>query len=576
METPAKLIEHFIAAFEEPLLRARAGERAYQLGLEHFDEGHVTLVADSGDRIEAVVSGAADYTVRMTVVRGKVEHDCRCPSGLKGQFCKHCVAAALAWKARPRAGKKAELTVADAARLLLEETPETAARMLTDWAGTDDRLRERLLTHAAYRTSPAAGAKMARRAFEKAVYIRDYVDYREAYGWASDVSAAIDNFDQLMKAGQAAPAIELCEWALKQLVEACGQIDDSDGQLTDLRDRIEEIHLRACEAAKPDPDALARSLFHTELEGGDLDLFSGAAQRYAKVLGKRGLAVFRELAEAEWEKVPVRKPGSQSDFESPGRFRIGRIMESLARASGDVDELATVISRDLSHSYSFLRIAEAYRDARQFDKALDWAERGLAAFPKTPDPRLRDLAAEEFHRRKQHDKAMDLMWATFLERPYLDTFQKLLRHAVTAGKRPEWCNRALTEIRGRIARGKADHSLLVEIFLDEGDDDLAWREAQSGGCSNYLWLRLADKRQQALPADAAPVYLRLAVVAVSTERGSRYENAVELLVKAAAAMQRIGESRQFLNELEALRARYKIKRNFTKLLDKHRNQLHLS
>ena len=92
-------------------------------------------------------------------------------------------------------------------------------------------------------------------------------------------------------------------------------------------------------------------------------------------------------------------------------------MESLAQASGDIEQLVAVMSRDLSSAYSYWKIAEVYREARQHDNALLWAEKGLKTFPDHTDGRLREFAAEEYHRRRRHDDAMKLVWAEFSERP---------------------------------------------------------------------------------------------------------------------------------------------------------------
>ena len=53
-----------------------------------------------------------------------------------------------------------------------------------------------------------------------------------------------------------------------------------------------------------------------------------------------------------------------------------------------------------------------------------------------------------------------------------------------------------------------DHSTLVEIFLWEGEDEQAWQEARTGECSRPLWLRLAERRQQAHPEEALSIYQR--------------------------------------------------------------------
>ena len=106
-------------------------------------------------------------------------------------------------------------------------------------------------------------------------------------------------------------------------------------------------------------------------------------------------------------------------------------------------------------------------------------------------PRLREFAAEEYHRRRRHDDAMTLMWAEFSERPFLETYKTLEKHAKKAGT-GQWRGRALGEIRLRIAKAKEkargqarprwlqaadNHSVLVEIFLYEGKAENAWREA---------------------------------------------------------------------------------------------------
>lgn len=584
------------SAINDAVIRRLAGEQSYQRGLDYFSHGHVEALEERGGGIRAVVRGTQDYTVDLSADDGVLDYSCDCPVGSDGAFCKHCVATALAWlnrDAKPARskgrGKVKEVTLADAGKILQAEDKDTLVRMVLEWAKDDDRLREQLILYAARRSGPDTGAAAVRRAFEKAVRVRDFVPYREATGWARGVDDAIDSIEQLLNDGQAAAVIELCESALQSLLGAIQAVDDSDGHFGMLRDRLQDIHYRACQEARPDPVELARRLFQWELHS-DFDVFYGAVARYAKILGAKGMKVYRELAEAEWQKVPERTAKHERS-ESGQHFRITHIMQSLAQASGDVEELVAVMSRDLSHAYSYLKIGEVYREARQHDQALLWAEKGLKAFPERTDGRLREFAAEEYHRRRRHEDAMKLMWAEFSERPTLETYRKLERHAGKAKTWPEWRERALAEIRQRIAKAKEksrgqtqprwmrpdnDHSQLVEIFLYEGDADAAWREAHDGGCSDGLWLRLAETREKDHPEDAAPIYLKQAEQAIVEVRNSRYDESVGLLTKAAAVMKRMDRSEEFVRNLEALRVEYKIKRNFIKLVEQKRKSLYLS
>jgi len=583
-------------AMNDAVIRRLADAQSYQRGLDYFSHGHVESVEDRGGSVHAVVRGNQDYTVALAAEDGVLDYSCDCPVGSDGVFCKHCVAAALAWLNRAVAlakssgrGKSKEVTLADAGKILQAEDKDTLVGMVLDWAKDDERLHERLILYAARRSGPDTGAAAVRRAFEKAVRVRDFVPYREATGWARGVDDAIDSVEQLLKDGQAAAVIELCESALQSLLGAIQAVDDSDGHFGELRDRLQDIHYQACQEARPDPAELARRLFQWELHS-DFDVFYGSAARYAKILGAKGMKVYRELAEAEWEKVPARTAKHERS-EWGQHFRITHIMESLAQAAGDIEQLVVVMSRDLSSAYSYWKIAEVYREARQYNTALLWAEKGLKAFPDHTDARLREFAAEEYHRRRRHDDAMKVMWAEFSERPFLETYKTLERHAKKAGVWPEWRGRALVEIRLRIAKAKEkargqarprwmqaddNHSLLVEIFLYESNPDEAWREAQAGGCSDSLWLQLATVREKEHPEEAVPIYLKQAEAAIAGTSNGRYEDSVRLLVKAASAMRRMDRGAEFVRHLEALRVKYKIKRNFIKLVEQTRKSLYLS
>ncbi|MBL0161464.1 MAG: SWIM zinc finger family protein [Bryobacterales bacterium] len=578
----------------DAVIRRLAGGRSYQRGLDYFSQGQVESLEDGGDCVRAIVRGNQKYHVILAADDEVPEYSCDCPVGSDGAFCKHCVAVALAWMNRAAEPSKAvgrrkteELTLVDAGKILQAKDKDTLLRLVLDWAKDDDRLRERLILYAARSAGPDRAADTVRRAFDNAVSVDGFIPYREATAWARGVDDAIDSIDQLLKDGQAGAVIELCELALQSLLEAVEAIDDSDGHFSMLRDRLQDIHYRACQKARPDPPELARRLFQWEMQS-DFDVFFGAAEQYADILGAKGMKVYGELAETEWAKVPARTVKSQRS-EWGQHFRITHIMESLAKASGDVEQLVTVMSHDLSSAHSYLRIAEAYRDARQHENALHWAEKGLKAFPDRTDARLREFVAEQYHRRGRHEEAMKLMWAEFIQQPLLAAYKTLERHANKAGAWPEWRERALAEIRSRIAKAKqkarqpahsrwmqdeGDYSPLVEIFLFEGDPESAWREAQTGGCSDRLWLRLAAAREKANPEDAAPIYMKLAEAAVAATSNGRYEDSVGLLVKAATAMRRIDRSAEFVHQLDALRVKYKIKRNFIKQLEQKRKSLY--
>ena len=574
-------------ALDRRTLRRMAGARSFERGEDYFAEGQVRALAEHEGILTARVLGTREYRVKLWVEEGDVEFSCTCPVGTDGAFCKHCVAVGLAWLEQGKEGKtspgkpaKPSVTMDDVRVFLAGQEKDVLVGMLLEQAMEDDRLRQRLLMKAARKARKGLDIATFRQAIDDAVDTGGFVDYRSAHDYAQGVEDVADSIEGLLKEGHAAEVIDLAEHALGAVEDAMGSIDDSDGCMGGIFERLQDIHHAACRKAKPDPEELARRLFKWELRT-DWDTFFGAAEKYAHVLGEKGLAVYRNLAEAEWAQVPALDAGRDDPGKHGNRFRITHIMETLARRTGDVEAVVAVMKRDLSSPYAYLRIAETFQEARKHDPALEWAERGLKAFPRRTDSRLREFLAGEYHRRKRHDEAMALAWAGFTDSPDLGQYENLKRHAGRIGRWGEWREKALAHLRERIdeakretrkdrwgGSGRADHSELVRIFLREKDDDAAWQEAKAGGCTNDLWMQLAAKRERDHPEDALPVYRQQIEPTLARKNNEAYRAAIGLLRQIRGLMVRLGREAEFARYLESVRAAHKPKRNFMKLLDR--------
>lgn len=576
------------AFLDRRTLRRMAGARSFERGEDYFVNKQVGAIAEHKGTITAKVQGTRPYRVKLWIEKEDLEYSCTCPVGADGGFCKHCVAMGLTWleggqlKLSGKGQAPPAVTMDDVHAYLSGQDKKALVDMLVDHAMEDDRLRQRLFMKTATKGSKGLDLATYRRAIDEAVESGGFVDYRSAYHYASGIEEAIDSVEELLKEGHAAEVIELTEPALEAVEEAMGSVDDSDGYMGGILERLQDLHHKACKKAKPDSEALARRLFKWELRA-DYDTFYGATETYADVLGEKGLAVYQNLAEAEWAKVPALGPGRDDPEKYGKRFRITHIMETLARQMGDVEAVAAVKKRDLSSAYAYLQIAETYKNAGKHDLALEWAERGVNAFPERTDSRLREFLAEEYHRRKRHDEAMALIWAEFTESPGLEQYRNLKAHAERVGQWQPWREKALEYLRKHIAGAKnerqkdqwawyrkADHSELVRIFLWEKDVEAAWREAQEGGCSNDLWLELAAKREKEHPENALPIYQRQIEPTLDRKNNEVYRQAIGLLRKVRELMVRLGRKAEFTNYLDEVRAAHKPKRNFMKLLDRAR------
>jgi uncharacterized Zn finger protein len=571
-----------------PTLRRLAGPRSFDRGENYFKLGLVRSLSEYNGTIKAKVKGAHTYTVKLREDDGELDYSCTCPMGDDGAFCKHCVAAGLFWLDRKKGenGKKAvrgggntEVTMEDVKGYLKTLERDVLVEMIMEQAQENDALREKLLMQAAREIRGGRRLSALKKIIREAIAPGDFIGYYQMRTYAARVQNILDTLENLLK-DNPIEVIELAEYALTETETAIESVDDSDGEMGDILQRLQDLHLAACRKVKPDPEELAARLFDRELNG-QWDVFHGAAATYASILGEKGLVVYRRLAEEEWKKIKPLGPSKAEPMSSHHRFNITHIMESLAEVSGDVETLVEVKKRDLSYAYHYLQIAELYKKSRNHDKAFEWAEAGVKAFPDRTDSRLRDFLAAEYHRRKRHDEAMKLIWADFSDCTSLANFQKLKTHAEWTGQWPAWREKALAFIRDDIARTKqprrgrlgawdvmGSNSLLVEIFLWEKDPDAAWRAAQAGGCSEHLWMRLAAGREQDHPQDAIDVYEKRIDPTVGRKNNQAYEDAAQLLKKIQRLMKRLNRDAEFADYLRQVRAAHKPKRNFMKLLDR--------
>lgn len=561
-----------------------AGPQFFERGERYHAAGNVRSIMQHGNAIFATVEGSENYEVRFAAVSDELRHECSCPVGQDGEFCKHCVAAALAWietgpgdhavDSDPR-GPTSIVKLDDVRPWLLEQSAGVLADLLLETAERDSRLREKLLRRAALATAKGIDLKAYRRAITAATRTGGFIEYGGAGSYADGVREAIEPVRELLAENpqHAAAVVELVEYALRRGTDALENADDSDGEISGLIRELEGLHLEACHAAKPDPEELATKLFEWEI-ADHWDVFYSAADTYADLLGEPGLATYRRLAEAAWKQLPELRPGDQVDYES-NRHRLTSIMELLARRSGEVDAVAAIKAKDLTSPYCYLEIAQLYHGAHRYDDALAWAERGQKAFPKQIDPRLLEFLADCYHSRERHEDALALIWGMYQSQPSLVSYQRLKHHAEVAGTWAHWRERAIAKLRDSIPAPSSKHgqrlwqgpyessaATLVRIYLWEEAIESAWSTAQQQQLPRTLWLELARHREKTHPADAIPIYLAEAEALIAVTDKRAYMGAVGHLVRVKALCLALDRVADWNATIARLRLAHRAKRNF--------------
>jgi len=538
-------------------------------------EGRAERTVATADRIEGIVRGAMPYQVALWLDDGgKPGWSCTCPVGEDGRFCKHCVALALCEECDEidldedeeddwEDGLSGESGDEDTLRAYLRgQGIERLVDLLLGQAGEDWRLRERLLAEAAAAGGTGVDVEVWRNQLEVAFCGDDFVDYAEAASWAHGVQQAIEALAELVDLGHASAVVVLAEHAHRLADEAVQYVDDSDGWLTGISSDLGDLHLRACKKAAGDPVALARRLVDLELSS-ELEAFYRAAARYAGVLGEAGLAEYGRLVTPRFEAL---EPGERR----VGAFRVTQAMVGVALASGDPEQLVEVKTRvGLRIPDDYCEIAKAFARAGRDGEAVDWAERGLAAFPDRAwqAPPLRELLAELHRRGGRAQEAVDVFWAGLAAAPSLQSYRRLLDEVRTAGFDPSgWRDKALEHLRG----DRHPASTLIEVLLYEELVDEAWRVAQARGCDQRQWMTLARAREKTHPQDAIPIYEREVAALLQPVKSKLYPSAVDLMARIQRLYEAQGRPHGFAAYIARVRAEHGRKSSLMGLMARKR------
>lgn len=101
--------------------------------------------------------------------------------------------------------------------------------------------------------------------------------------------------------------------------------------------------------------------------------------------------------------------------------------------------------------------------------------------------------------------------------------------------------------------------------------DLAWDTAQAAPeeqLGSDLWLRLAESRETANPADAVAVYERVADGVLEKTDRRAYVGAVRILKRGRDAATAAGDSQAFGQHIVKLRAQHRRRPTLIAMLDK--------
>lgn len=578
--------------FDPATVQRLAPERVIVRGESYFRSGAVEVTDLTDTSIHAVVQGTRRYT--SSLVGGDVpDWTCSCPAAADGDFCKHLVALAVTVAAIDAGEVDPPPTSVAETRASVMHSVDAAHRNTRDVG--DERDQERLHDHVRSLDHDRLVAIVVEQAnddpglrgrlmgevdgsdggpvdidawlarIDDAIEPHDeYVGWREADGWASGVEEVVDAIDDLTARGHAEAAVTLAEQAFLGVEAMVGFVDDSSsGCLRTLSERIAEVHLAACEVARPDPAALARRLVALEI-GSELEGLYQAVVDYAELLGDDGLDEYRRSLDS----------AASGDTAASRSFTVKEMRLALASVSDDVDEMIEIRSADPQPG-DFVAIIEALVGADRVDEAIRWGRRGVD--PQTcgqygVSERVIDALAPLLRERHDAAGAVRLYWSSFESTPSVARLHRLL-DAVDVDDRDGWHNAAIDHVREQVESATSSSTpprhadLLIELLIDADRIDDAWTAAKNVDCSSHTRIDIARLREAEHPLDAIDVYEPHVFELIDNKDNTSYARAVELMERIRRLAGAADRPDRFDTVLTRARTEHKPKRNVQKLLD---------
>jgi hypothetical protein len=459
------------------------------------------------------------------------------------------------------------------------QSVERLAEMILDLAERDTVLFDRLeLAASAASGDPAEVASRCRAALKRVLRASRFVEYGAAGAWTQGVIDVLDQLAGLIGSGRAELVLEMIDELFQRLPRVLENVDDSDGGGSEIVARAAELHLAACEAARPEPIALARELFRLETTEA-FGAFQGASNGYSHLLGPAGLDEYGRLAQAGWDRLPKsgQRPGRAVVGEEDGlaRYRLFPILDRLAERAGDVDRRIALRKAHLAHAQDYLRLAQFCLEQGREAEAIQQAEEGAWLFDDTSGEALLLFLAERHRTAGRAAEAEAVLWPGFERSPSLRLYGAMVEgKKFGSATRAVLADRAVELLEARLGRPKARSKpfaghlagLLVEILLRERRLAAAWATARHHGCPEGTWLALAQASEESMPQEALTVYERQAEQQVGLTNKHGYAAACRLIARMAPLRARLGDKAAHQAYVGALLERHRAKRSFVAML----------
>jgi len=553
-----------------------AGEAAFERGVAYFRQGQVLGWSRQGNTVTAQVAGSESYRVTLRLNPRGLEGGCDCPASEGIDFCKHCVATALAYRAeqaeqeRLMAGGESGRLLAYLQQLDKASLVEALAEMIAE-----DPVREHQWSLRADAVLGVLDHKALKKRITAAFPLKRHLHrYGQVRPYFAKAEAVVDQLAEQAPQSPPDTCLTLVEYALSRLARALETIDDSGGFRFYCEEVLQKLHVQTAQRLDWSTEKLAVHLYEIAF-GESHDLYPKIPDAYAEALGSEGMDAYLALLQQVWDALP----NLPADTPWSEQFRYRRLREPLlkrAETRGDVATILALHQKSATEVKDYLKIAELCIAHGAWEQVELWLARAARAddkrYPHWRRERER-LQIPLLLYRGEAEKAGQLQWEIYQQTQQLEDYRHLLELVDEHGLATDYRQRAHDWLREEIDKapeapwGYAPQVVnsLLEIYLYENRLAEALAFSSDRPVAAGLLLRLAQ--QLGDPDQSLPLYVRLARSEVRNTDNKSYRRAIAQLRELHGTLETLEQRREFAEALEELRTEFRQKRNFIKWLN---------
>ena len=461
-------------SLSEAAFKTLAGDDAYNKGLDYYDDGRVIELTITDTNIKALVNGSQAYSVTLIHTNKIFEGSCSCPASDHFDFCKHCVAASLAYYYQTQTNlEMADDASGDPVKLYLNTLtkPQLVEELFKALKRDSNHYDHWLLR--AEMASGNLSSKDLRKRITKAI------PYKPSGIWRSQDIAhyfegaemAIDALEPAVLELAVKDAISLVVYAIERLEKTLETIDDSSGYRKPLEKTVKRWFVTIFGShewsLKQRSDLLCELMLSDKFTYGVLELPHGVEH----LLNDTDHSNIISTIAKTWSALTP--PTKEKRHHDSQYKRLEAILLSDARASNNIDRELEILGKGAIDTERCLDLVKLCVQYNRLDDANNW----LAYATQVQTLKPYDVAAIEtlqiklWIAEKQFNKAAEAQWARFEESESFEDLKEVVNTAAHYHQERHYVQEGIRYLRNKIEpkketpRNRQRVENLIKVYL---------------------------------------------------------------------------------------------------------------